>query len=449
MLDYAVPLPDLTTAQKKKFHSVAESLRELHYGQCRDTQLQKLLDSPIYTKYADYLIQNPHVERKIVLHIFSGKKIPRCANPGCKNTTNFGKTEFRTYCSSACVMKMAARERDSLYSNHFSKDPEVRANISKGVQEWHRRRGTKPKSRRKYYAGSITNTYTNDSKGFYVYALLDPRKPGDYQYGKWKFDHEPFYIGKGKGNRANSHFILKQDEQGGNLHKRRKILKIIRETGEAPTICFKRTNLGEKDAHELEAKLITLIGRKDMREGILTNLTDGGEGTSNRVCTKAQRAAFSASTKLAQSKMRDQGVKIGAQKRTLEEFRASIKAKSSGTIAHIGSKYEGCREETKFKCLTCGNIWKVKPAQRIRCINCWQLEQAEASKERRSLGAKLGHSRLSEKERLAKNARIGRTQKEVWATGTHGSLHFTAKRKKEISSRMSISAKIAKQRKKL
>ena len=29
----------------------------------------------------------------------------------------------------------------------------------------------------------------------YVYVYLDPRKPGIFGYGEYKFDHEPFYVG--------------------------------------------------------------------------------------------------------------------------------------------------------------------------------------------------------------------------------------------------------------
>ena len=62
---------------------------------------------------------------------------------------------------------------------------------------------------------------------FYVYALLDPRKPGKFRYGKWVFSHEPFYVGKGHGTRYNSHFI--EVELGIKNHKTNKIRKIIRE----------------------------------------------------------------------------------------------------------------------------------------------------------------------------------------------------------------------------
>ena len=40
---------------------------------------------------------------------------------------------------------------------------------------------------------------------FYVYAYLDPRKPGKFKYGEYEFTHEPFYIGKGTKSRINRH----------------------------------------------------------------------------------------------------------------------------------------------------------------------------------------------------------------------------------------------------
>jgi len=40
---------------------------------------------------------------------------------------------------------------------------------------------------------------------FYVYIYLDPQKPGNFSYGPYHFDFEPFYVGKGFGDRYLKH----------------------------------------------------------------------------------------------------------------------------------------------------------------------------------------------------------------------------------------------------
>lgn len=110
-------------------------------------------------------------------------------------------------------------------------------------------------------------------KIFYVYALLDPRKAGPFKYGRWKFDFEPFYIGKGKGRRASSHL-----RHASTSHKGNKIKRIF-ESGLVPIVVIKKRNLTEHQAFCLEATFIALIGRKG--NGPLTNSTSGGEGCSN------------------------------------------------------------------------------------------------------------------------------------------------------------------------
>ena len=85
---------------------------------------------------------------------------------------------------------------------------------------------------------------------FYVYAYL-------------REDGTPYYIGKGKGNRA---WIKGKNEVGKPKDNTRIILL--------------KENLSDNDAKSLEIYLIGHYGRKDMGEGILYNKTNGGDGVS-------------------------------------------------------------------------------------------------------------------------------------------------------------------------
>lgn len=115
---------------------------------------------------------------------------------------------------------------------------------------------------------------------FYVYAYLDPRKPGDYTYGDYKFKFEPFYIGKGKNKRCKCH-MTEASPNATNLcycHKCNKIRKIIKKTGRNPIINRIKTNLSEELSFQLETELIKIIGRDNLGSGPLVNKTCGGYG---------------------------------------------------------------------------------------------------------------------------------------------------------------------------
>jgi len=109
---------------------------------------------------------------------------------------------------------------------------------------------------------------------FYVYVYLDPRKPGEYQYGYYSFDYESFYVGKGTERRYKRHLW---DSTPSNKCFKSKIKKIQRETGNDPIIRKLKDELLSDVACNLEIDMIEVIGRRDLQKGPLLNMTSGGD----------------------------------------------------------------------------------------------------------------------------------------------------------------------------
>jgi hypothetical protein len=83
-----------------------------------------------------------------------------------------------------------------------------------------------------------------------------------YVYAYLREDSTPYYIGKGKGDRAYDNSDHKK--HGIYLPEDRSRIVILKE------------ELSNQEALDLEARLIKQYGRKDLGTGILYNKTDGG-----------------------------------------------------------------------------------------------------------------------------------------------------------------------------
>jgi hypothetical protein len=109
-----------------------------------------------------------------------------------------------------------------------------------------------------------------DERRFYVYAYLRNK---DSSAGK---KYSPYYVGKGKGNRAFS-----ASRRGAPKPKDKNFVIFIQE------------GLTEEEAFALEIYCIKLYGRLDIGTGILRNLTDDGEGVSGSVTSEETRRKLS------------------------------------------------------------------------------------------------------------------------------------------------------------
>lgn len=113
------------------------------------------------------------------------------------------------------------------------------------------------------------------SKKFYIYIWLDPRKSGKFFYGNdLLFDHEPIYVGKGSNKRYKPYISRRKY----NTFLIRVCDKIKSETNKTPIVLLYRENLDENDAYKLEEIIIDKIGRRNLEQGPLLNLTRGGLG---------------------------------------------------------------------------------------------------------------------------------------------------------------------------
>lgn len=116
-----------------------------------------------------------------------------------------------------------------------------------------------------YNTDKITDTdceITDISFTNYVYVYMNPLKKLndniilDISGEKFVFDYEPFYIGKGKGDRMFQH--LKESERDVNDSKK-EIIKNIKNQGSQPIIKIIKSELSEYESYTLEGIIISKL----------------------------------------------------------------------------------------------------------------------------------------------------------------------------------------------
>lgn len=164
---------------------------------------------------------------------------------------------------------------------------------------------------------------------FYTYIYYDPSR-----------NNEPIYVGKGQNKRAWEHLTSRRK------HPFIQRLEFMKSNNIDPVIGF-YSGLDEELSLLVEEELISKFGRKDLRQGPLLNLTDGGElGANKSIETRKKMSENNLGKKLSETTKKKMSLsRIG--------FKPSKDTKlkiSEGQKGRIGGMYgKSHSEESKKK----------------------------------------------------------------------------------------------------
>lgn len=242
---------------------------------------------------------------------------------------------------------------------------------------------------------------------FCIYAWLDPRKPGKYKYKDYKFDYEPIYIGKGNSRRP---FVFNRNYNSVLTNKLRQF--------PFPIIVLLKKELSSEKAFLEEIKMITTIGRYNIKTGPLCNLTDGGEGCCGYIPTLKHRQNLSKAQKGRPSPLKGK-TKGPCSDKHKQNISRATKGKHTGPFTkehcqNISKARLGKPSPLKGRKMTQTSPLKGKPGhptseetkKKLRLLNLnkvlskeTRLKMSEGkSYEERSETAKKGWAKIKERE---------------------------------------------------
>jgi len=172
----------------------------------------------------------------------------------------------------------------------------------------------------------------NTENRFYVYTYNYP-------------DGTPFYVGKGTNTRINHHLLDAKAGRKLNSYNIRVIRKLLSE-GKEPIVSKIIDNVDEELAFLVEQEFISKYGRKNDGSGILTNNTNGGEGTFGAKGIKRTPE------------------QIAAMKKRLTGVKQKAESIAKRTLALTGYIHK------KVECPKCGKIGGITAMKRHHFDKC-------------------------------------------------------------------------------
>lgn len=167
-----------------------------------------------------------------------------------------------------------------------------------------------------------------------------------YVYEHWRPDKDlPFYVGKGKGSRA-------QSSVGRNKHYKNIVSKLMA-MGMCIEVRMVECGMDEKSALALEVEKIASWKALGVK---LVNITNGGEGTSGRILSEESKAKISRAASLS-----NKGRVFSA------ETRAKISAKHKGQVISLSHRMSISRAN-KTRVLSDESHARMSAAQKAKVV---------------------------------------------------------------------------------